>query len=187
MMMRRSFNNRQKGAVLATTLILLAVLTLVAVPTMQDSNLEFKMSMNAVSHETAFNNAESGRLATIEALPEAYYEMDWSTVKKASGLTPVVSNGDIRSANKASENLYDISTLDKDVDYADGDIDADIYIMKGQAVQTPGSGSAMSGGYKGLGKDGGQGAIFTLYEIRTVGFGPQNARAVLAVDYKVTE
>ena len=52
--------NRQKGAVLAVSLLLLLVLTLLGVSSMQGTRLEEKMAGNAKDRNLAFQTSESG-------------------------------------------------------------------------------------------------------------------------------
>ena len=54
-----NYSNRQQGAVLVMSLVLLIVLTLIGVASMQSSSLELKVASNAQQRNTAFEAAQS--------------------------------------------------------------------------------------------------------------------------------
>jgi type IV pilus assembly protein PilX len=51
--------NRQSGAVLIVSLVILTVLTLIGVASMSSSTLELKVASNAQQHDTAFQAAQN--------------------------------------------------------------------------------------------------------------------------------
>jgi len=173
-----------KGASLATTLILLLVMSLVGVSTMESSNFGFKVSLNTVYKEQAFANSENGHRAINDALVEAVWERSWSDVKYPDGMSAQDSTADPTAGNANTEDPYDTSTLVQDLNYTSGNIDADLYVIKGRYQDSKGTANCLSCGYKGAGK-GGSGAGMVFYEVISEGIGPQNARVVTAVDYKV--
>ena len=77
----------QQGAALIITLLLLVTLTFVALTAMESSNLDFRMSMNAVHKESSFNYSESGRESTTEVVDAALFELDWDRIAMPTGLT----------------------------------------------------------------------------------------------------
>ena len=51
--------NRQSGAVLVVSLVILTVLTLIGVASMSESTLELKVASNTQQHDTAFQTAQN--------------------------------------------------------------------------------------------------------------------------------
>jgi len=176
--------HREAGAALVTTLMLLLVLTLVALTSMENNNLNIKMGMNTVNHTTAFNYSESGRDTVASVIDENVFEQNWSDVTMPTGLSAVDSTQSISDGNGTGEDVYDASTLVKDLDYSDGNIDSDVYVVKEQTIINNNSGMAMVAGYEGLGKSSSKGGISIYFEVRSNGNGPNNSRVVTASDYR---
>lgn len=63
-----SMADRQKGAVLIVSLILMLVLTILAVATMSAANLEVEMAANNQNSENAFQMAETGLKVNVNTL-----------------------------------------------------------------------------------------------------------------------
>jgi hypothetical protein len=160
----------QSGAALAISLLLLLILTLVAITSMEGSNLGFKMSVNMISHEEAFNNSESARLGALDVMPDYIDQADWNRVTLPAGLA-LSSAAELMLDNDASENPLDTTSLDQDFRYARDGMHGDVFVLKGQTVQnTYGAGSAQYKGYGGAGVGvGGAGGAFKYFELRSKG------------------
>lgn len=178
--------NRQHGATLVVALLLLMVLTMVAITSMESSNLSFKMSTNMIHHEEAFNNSESARIVVRDVIPEYIDLADWDAVTLPTGLTIPSNAGLILADNGAAENVLDSTTLQRDFVYSNASMEGDIYVLKGQTVQnTFGAGSAQYKGYSGAGVGiGGQGGAFKYFELRSRGTGSGSAESWTATDYR---
>lgn len=177
--------NRQQGATLLIALLLLMVLTMVGITSMESSNLSFKMSVNMIHHDEAFNNSESARTAATDALPEYLDAAEWDEDDMPVGFA-YASAGDLLGDKGASENPLDSATLQRDLAYSEGDIQGDIYVLKGRTVQnTMGAGSAQYKGYSGAGTGiGGPGGAFKFFELRSHGSSSGSAEAWTASDYR---
>jgi len=177
----------QAGSVLAVSLLILLVLTLIAVTAMDGSSLGYKMSMNSIYHEEAFNNSESARTAVTGAVVQ-YLDggEDWASVNMPDGLSVDSNGGQISANNGASENIYNNASLQKDFSYSKAGITADIYVLKGPtSPNTAGAGSAQLTGYSGGGIGaGGAGGVYKYYEMRSNGTSKSNAKSWTAVEFR---
>lgn len=183
--MRLNQQNRQQGATLLVALLLLMVLTMVGITSMESSNLSFKMSVNMIHHDEAFNNSESARTAAMDALPEYIDAAEWDEDNMPPGLA-YASAGDLLEENDAAEDPLDSSTLQVDLEYSEGDMNGDIYVLKGRTAQnTMGAGSAQYKGYSGAGTGiGGPGGAFKFFELRSLGRSAGSAESWTASDYR---
>lgn len=188
--MRLNQQNRQQGATLLVALLLLMVLTMVGITSMESSNLSFKMSVNMIHHDEAFNNSESARTAAMDVIPDYLDAAEWDAVSMPSGLDVAANAGDLLGDNVRSdntpENPLDSSTLRLDLVFSEGDMNGDIYVLKGRTVQnTMGAGSAQYKGYSGAGAGiGGPGGAFKFFELRSHGKSSGSAESWTASDYR---
>lgn len=180
--------NRQQGATLLIALLLLMVLTMVGITSMESSNLSFKMSVNMIHHDEAFNNSESARTAAEDVLLDYIDAADWEAVSLPTGLSVDANAGDLLGDNGASENPLNSSTLQRDLAFNDAalNIEGDVYVLKGRTVQnTMGAGSAQFKGYGGAGTGiGGPGGAFKFFELRSHGKSSGSAESWTASDYR---
>ncbi|TNC82246.1 MAG: hypothetical protein C9356_04310 [Oleiphilus sp.] len=183
----------QRGAALAVALMVLLVLTLVAVSAMDGSTLGFKMGANAVYHEEAFNNAESGRNPLGQALVDfaEYGEWDGIIDNVDGDLKTVATDLDLLGDNGGSEDLQIKTGLTTDFEYSQTlsngkKIEASVAVFKGKTVvNTSGAGSAQYKGYHGAGVGiGGEGGMHKYFEFRSEGTGQSNAEAWTAADFR---
>ena len=190
--MTQNFGRNQQGAALAVALMVLLVLTLVAISAMDGSTLGFKMGANAVYHEEAFNNSESGREPIGQALVDFAEYGEWDDIVIESGpdkteLQTVASDLDLLGDN-GSENQQLTNGLTTDFTYMDtaNNIEANISVFKGKTVaNTSGAGSAQYKGYHGAGIGiGGEGGMHKYFEFRSEGVGPSSAESWTAADFR---
>lgn len=181
--------SRQTGAVLATALLILLVLTLVAVTAMDSSNLSFRMSVNSTYHDQSFNNSESARISSTSVLQEYLYEGEWTNVILPTGLSVAAGGGELIEANGDTEDRYLNSSLQKDLQFSSQGITADIYVLRGPTVlNSAGAGSAQWKGYGGTGvAAGASGGAYKFYEFRSVGTNKSGAQSWTASDYKYVQ
>ncbi len=184
---------RQSGAALAISLMILLVLTMVALSAMDGSSLGYKMGANAVYHEEAFNNSESGRLPVGQAVAEFLFYGEWDGIADSTTNLGVFDEDlDLLGENGASEVQSEVNGLDSDLSYELKDsndkvlISADIAIFKSNTVvNRDGAGSAQLKGYHGAGTGiGGQGGVHKYFELRSQGAGPSGASSKTAADFR---
>lgn len=186
-------HHHQQGAALAVALMVLLVLTLVAVSAMDGSTLGFKMGANAIYHEEAFNNSESGRDPIGQALVDFAEYGEWDgVVDNVNGDLQTVSNDlDLLDDNVNTEDLQVRNGLTTDLVYSQtlangAKIEANVAVFKGKTVaNSSGSGAAQYKGYHGAGVGiGGEGGMHKYFEFRSEGNGPSNAEAWTATDFR---
>lgn len=184
-----SLGKKQTGAVLATALLLLLVLTLVAVTSMDSSNLSFRMSANSTFHDDAFNDSESARITSTSVLQEYMYEGEWTNVILPTGLSVSSGGGALLDPNGDTEDRYVNSSLSKDLEFSTQGILADIYVLKGPTfLNSAGAGSAQYKGYGGTGvAAGAAGGAYKFFEFRSVGRNQSGAQSWTASDYKYVQ
>lgn len=193
---QKSFNRgKQQGYVLATGLVILLILTLVAITTMQSSSLEYSISSNQVFSDHAFQASESARLSMAGILDEHVYERGWpSTIVLPAGLNILDKDSDgtgdyfYVDNTESANTLLNGGALTRDATYirggTGGDIKANLYVYKTLVVLAPGASSTMSAGYEGLGKAAAAGGTHMYFEIRGEGQAPADAHATTASDFR---
>jgi hypothetical protein len=192
----------QQGYVLITAMIFLAILTLVAVVSMQSTTFGYQMSTNMVVKDRTFQFSETGRTGMAQVMDAHVFERGWnSAVMLPSGLDILDKDSsggddDLYLSNETGEDLYDDTSIVTDAnyqvdgngdgDYVDGgDINAGISVYKTQAINAPGAGTAMSSGYEGLGKSVAAGGLHMYFELRSRGQSITGAQSVTASEYRV--
>ena len=188
---------RQSGFVLIIGLIFILIISVVTVSSMQSSNLDYKIATNSIFKTVAFENSESGRIASGDAISYFMYYRSWSGFSRLGLIPPddydpsIDNLGSITiDGNQVAESLLDTNYLNIDLTYNVNTTDiepinSDINIIKGFTVPNYGSGLQQSSGYDGLGKGIGTGGAHLLYEIRSTGTAASDARAVTAAEYRV--
>ena len=156
---------------------------------MQGSNLDYKISSNEAFKDLAFQSSESGRNVGGESVSYYLYNRQWDGFAVAGASYDPAYNPNTDKI-QGGENLYKTNTLGVDVEYdysgtSVETIEADINIIKSQGVKSRGSGLQQLAGYEGLGKGAGAGGVHVIYEIRSTGFGPAEAEAVTASEFRV--
>ncbi len=68
---------RNRGMVLVTALVMLAVLTLVAVVAMRSTTLDLRMTTNAMLNARAFQGSEGARVQLVTPLDEHVFNQGW--------------------------------------------------------------------------------------------------------------
>jgi len=188
--------SQQKGAALAVALFVLLVMTLVAISAMDGSTLGFKMGANAVYHEEAFNNSESGREPVGQALVDYAEYGEWTDIITNDTELGYFDTGlgddlDIVANNAVTEDQQLVTGLDMDLTFEQTltngkSIEANIAVFKGKTiVNKQGAGSAQYKGYHGAGVGiGGEGGIHKYFEFRSEGEGPSDAESWTAADFR---
>ncbi|MBF0283246.1 MAG: pilus assembly PilX N-terminal domain-containing protein [Magnetococcales bacterium] len=198
------------GYVLVTALVFLAILTMVAVNSMQNTTMEQKISANAAFEVRALESSEGGRGVMSEVLDNHVFYRGWpSNANPAgslqanlftmpSGLTLRDQNGD-----SVADNLYEDKAAagyaNRLTDYnvtdaaygadlnADGsnDLAANLYVYRLGLIQAAGAGAAMMSGYEGTGKGSAASGGQILYDIRSRSLsGTGGARSMTGSDYR---
>jgi|GEM_PF-2046224 len=186
---------RQGGAALAISLMILLVLTMVALSAMDGSSLGYKMGANAVYHEEAFNNSESGREPIGQAVVDFIEYGEWDGVADGTGALSLFDTDlDLLAENGAGEDQTKVgsSGLTSDLSYElENDsgkvlISAEVAVFRGNTVaNSSGAGSAQLKGYHGAGVGiGGQGGLHKYFELRSQGEGPSSAASSTAADFR---
>ena len=100
--------------------------------------------------------------------------------------------------NDAGETLFNPASWTKDMTLAvngnsgsgdtdyDDDVDqkADLYVFRTVTVNSPGSATAMVGGYEGLGKSSASGGALMFFDLRSVGASAGSAETVTGSNYR---
>ncbi len=200
---RSSGMSRQAGYVLATSLIFLLVITMVAVVGMQSTSMEYSISTNTALATRAFEAAEGGRAAADQVLDRHIFERGWGDeVDLPPTVTVLDKDGDNASDvlftdnSEGADALLNESALETDITFrvdADGDgkytgdedAKADIMVYKTGVVAATGAATAMVSGYEGLGKASAAGGAHIYFEIRSRGEAPGGAKAITANTFRV--
>lgn len=182
---------RESGYILITGMIFLLIIALVSVSSLEGVNLDYKISTNDSFKDIAFQNSESGRTLIGDRISYYTYHRQWEGVDDTGLVIPGDYDPTV-DVLQTGEDLYDTSTLAVDMTYELQSesievMQAAINIVKAPGINSSGSGLQQLAGYEGLGKGAGSGSMFLLYEIRSSGFGPSNAKAVTASEYKVVQ
>jgi len=166
---------RENGAVLVLSLLILMVLTMLAVMAMDGSRFAYKMSVNRIFYDEAFNHSESARKASAQSVRQIVLKGEIQPELMSSGL---------------SAEFNEERVTDKLV-YRNGQIYADIYISKGVTIANrSGAAIAQFQGYSGTGQGlGAKGSVIKMVEVRSagrvMGRGLDNLRVWTASDYRI--
>jgi hypothetical protein len=189
---------RYPGYALATALLFLGVLTIVAVTALRMTTVDVRMTHNNALRQRALANSESGRTVILQPLEEHIFNRGWPKSKGGSvedanfsAAFPTgfyVSNRDgndqpnnLYEANANTEDPYSRDGLDKDLGYqfdGDGngnccndpvDITSDIAVYRTRVIQSPGSAIAGSSGYLGVGYGLANNGAALYLELRSLG------------------
>lgn len=184
-----TFNSpqKQRGAVLALSLMILLVMTIVAISAMEGTTLGYKMSANAVYQDQAFNNAESGLPGAGDSVIEFLEYSDWKQVDFTGTGYTSKGNNIALAIDHDKEKIYENQTeIDLEFNDPNSDIRADISILRlGTSVNTGGSGARQLRGYHGAGVGaGGAGGYIGYYEFRSNGQAGKGSQAWNAVDFR---
>jgi len=90
--------NRQSGAVLVVSLVILTVLTLIGVASMSGSTLELKVASNSQQHDTAFQTAQNiieivASTSPLNTVNFQVFQTDPTAVNYEQDLKYVEANG----------------------------------------------------------------------------------------------
>lgn len=208
------FASWQSGYVLATSLVFLIVLSVVAITAMRSTTLELRMSANAAFKTRALNASEGVRTLTSEVVDAHIYNRGWPAaiggpvpdflfaLNIPTGLTVLDKDtnsapDDLWDTNGAGEDLLVHSSLAADMQYRldgdnsgsatvndDMDIVADLMVYRTVTKLAAGSGTEMISGYSTLGRGSAAGGGYAYYELRSLGQAPASAQAVTASDFR---
>jgi type II secretory pathway pseudopilin PulG len=95
--------NRQSGAVLVVSLVILTVLTLIGVASMSGSTLELKVASNSQQHDTAFQVAQSiieilASKSPLNTVDYQVFQADPTATGYEQNLTYTATDGSTASA-----------------------------------------------------------------------------------------
>lgn len=170
--------SRQQGYMLIMAMVALVVITILGLSSMSSSNLDLRMSGNAMENTVAFNNAEDVRNTAINTALAIRNQME----------TNALSFNAAAQAAGLSRGYYDLSNgwTGPGVDLVEFWNDANNYVQVGAA----GSGYAIE--YAGAhavylnrltAAAGGDEAIMYMFRLTVAGQGADGARTVLQSVY----
>ena len=180
----------QNGFVLITGLILLIIIAIAAIASMEMSNLDYRMATNSAFKAHSFQASETGRIAAGDAVNQFIYERSWSEVATHPGIS-IISGFSPLAENAASENLFNATTLIKDMNFTVAgtttieSVDADIYVVRApSAAAAAGGGLQQLAGYRGAGKGAAASGSAIYFELRAKGAGNGGAETTTASEYR---
>ncbi len=195
---------RDRGMVLVTALVLLAVLTLVAVVAMRTTTLDLRMTTNTMLKARAFQNSEGARVQTPGPFDEHLFNQGWPDTltggtRPANLFTDLPDGLDIVDASK---NLFDLDegvktwvmtyrldgNADSEVKHktpAPQDISADIHVTNLGASLASGASTAMVSGYEGLGKGSAGGGSYLIFDVQSEGYAANRTKATTGSDVRI--
>lgn len=185
-----SMLKKQSGAVLIVGLIFILIISLATISSMQETNLNYKISTNESFKNISFQSSESGRAVSGDALSYYIYHRSWDAFNVAGLSWTTLYDPSTDSLDPLTENLYDTSSLGVDMNFTLSGTgvevaSSNISIAKSPGVKSTGSAFQQLSGYEGLGKGAGAGGIHLIYEVRSTGLSAGNAVTVTASEYRV--
>ncbi len=208
-MLRNATTRRERGMVLVTALILLAVLTLVAVVAMRTTTLDLRMATNVMLKARAFESSEGTRVQVPELLDDHVYYRGWPGAVHVGTPPPGSFNVPNELKVLATNRLYEeTSGLDMG-NYADAkrdlcfwakgdcgsnpidkspvadDISSDMFITNLGTITAAGAATAMVSGYEGHGKGSAAGGSYVLFDLRSRGHAAKRTESLTGSDVRV--
>lgn len=170
----KTFNN-DKGAVLITILILMAIITLIGIIAINTSTVEIQISGNTRRVATAFEGAEAGidlSIPLIEnSIANGVLTPSNITFPPTSGTTATIIN----SANLQNRIFNNVTgtaafTFNRDISISNlNGVNVDINIDRLYTYLLPGGASQFAMGYEGVGAGTAGSGGATLYRIDSQG------------------
>lgn len=191
-------HSSQRGYVLFTGLVFMLILAVIGVSTMQNTNIEYRMSANTAFKKQAFARGESGRSALSDIMSDhlamAGTWPSWLTLPAGLSIKDKDSDGNADDLSKnVSGESPDAPTADADyqIDYnTDGDytdtedIDVEVSAYWLKSNKAVGAGLGDSSGTLGAGKGISGGGFHMFFQLRGDGTAPAQARSNVLVDYR---
>jgi hypothetical protein len=197
--------------VLVTALVLMVVLTLVAIVAMRSTTLDLRITTNTMLRARAFESSEAARVQVVEPLDVHVFERGWGFDLPPPGGNDFLRVADTGSRlyidSPDAPDDYDLDKVDV-VLANDGDGDgavacgnppettptprphaldscAHVYVNRLRTVPGPGAAISMVAGYEGLGKGAAGGGAQMYFDLRSMGYSADGARALTGSDARI--
>lgn len=165
----------EKGSALILSLLMIALLSVVAVFSARTSTVETRITANDRLHKRAFHQAEAGVQAGKELIEQNIEDRNWtndSTIRSVKVMKgDLFANSALGEKDYATDSIRDaylpikIEKNGSVLDVTDSDPHTNIRVGGTRKLST-GSAIQMVAGYEGVGKSAAQGGAWIIYNIR---------------------
>lgn len=188
--------NNEGGFILALTMVILVILTIIGLSSTNLSRIELFISGNDRIHKETFYQADAGtEMGSRLLYDNAVCVQVNSGFDSSAGISGRVFNNFLVSDLDFSSERNLASTAISDTNravtyYPDGQIaDTDRHtnlLAQGEVKYAPGSGLQMVSGYEGLGASSIAGGSHIEYDLISQHFGATNSQSIITVGWKLS-
>lgn len=172
----------EKGAVLVTALIILALLMVLGTSITMTSSVEMNIAKNEKVAQTAFYRSENARVVAVEVIQAASAGATWSDGDNFQSHSDIViSDGDFFEEGFDTANTVDTVSASPDLQLSNS-LQADVDIDKTQVSPMPGASAEYGSGYEGVGHES---MVQAIYRIDSIGEGSSGAQARVQLEYRL--
>ena len=172
----------EKGTVLVTALIILALLMVLGTSITMTSSVELNIAKNEKVAQTAFYRSENARIVAAEAIQSAGAGNTWSDGGNFQSHSDIViSDGDFFEEGFDTANTVDTVSASPDLQLSNS-LQADVDIDKTEVGPMPGASAEFGSGYEGVGHES---MVQAIYRIDSIGRDPSGSQARVQLEYRL--
>lgn len=172
----------EKGVVLVTALIILALLMVIGTSLTMTTSIEMSIARNEKVAQTAFYRAENARVIAAEAIQTASGGTTWTDGDNFQSHADIVLlDGDFFEEGFDTSNTLDTVSTSPDLQMSNL-LQADVDIDKTEVGPMPGASAEFGSGYEGVGHES---MIQAIYRVESIGREPSGAVAQVRLEYRL--
>lgn len=165
----------EEGSVLFVALLILVILTLLGISATTTTEIEIQIAGNEKFHKIAFFHADSGVFSTPKLISAAF---DSGAEPTESGFTYLGADGTFYREIMG----FDPSDPELDLRFSLGGHNVDVDVNRLGQVSLPGGSTEFASGAEGAGT--GSGGVGVLYEMDSLGEGPNSSLSNVSAVYR---
>lgn len=160
----------EKGMILITILILMAIITLIGVIAISNSTIDIQISGNTRRASTAFEGAEAGVDLSIPIIENTIASGTLSPTSFNVSGTAATIDGNLGNEILTDQAGTDVVAFDSDISVSNlGGAAVDVDIDRLYSYTIPGGALEFAAGYEGIGSGAAGAGVGVLYSIRSQG------------------
>lgn|GEM_PF-3985624 len=172
----------EKGVVLVTALIILALLMVIGTSITMTSSVEMNIAKNEKVAQTSFYRAENARIIAAEAIQTASGGTTWTDGDNfQSHADIVVTDGDFFEEGFDPGNTVDTVSASPDLQLSNS-LWADVDVDKIEVGPMPGASAEFGSEYEGVGHES---MVQAIYRIDSIGREPSGSVAHVELEYRL--
>jgi hypothetical protein len=175
--MSKSIMTNQDGSVLVIALLMLVFLTLIGIASSTNTQIEIQIAGNERSYNVAFNTADSGVYLTPKIIRRTVEE----------GAQPVLAGITYLDAGEGFFRKvmgYNPRDTNKEMSFSLAGHTVSVDVGRDRQISLGGGGVEFGSGAEGVGVGSASG-VAVIYEMDSLGLGPNNAQSTIVAEYRL--